>query len=71
MEYLIGIIIGLVIVVALYGMLCALVQRYPVVIGIGGIGGGLIVWFYTTWWIGLIVGLMISGFLIHAGEQEI
>lgn len=45
MEYLIGIIIGLVIEVALYHMLCALVQRYPVVIGVGGIGGGLIVWF--------------------------
>lgn len=50
----------------LYGILCLIIKKWPVLIWIVGIGGGVILAIITSWWIGAIGGFILIGFLAAA-----
>lgn len=67
METIIKIIAGLFVFCILYGVIGALMSLFPVLIGILGIAGGIAAGvLYSSWWIGVLVGLLLIGMLAHA-----
>lgn len=66
MEIIIGLIIAFILLAFLYGILCLIIKKWPVLIWIVGIGGGVILAIITSWWIGAIGGFILIGFLAAA-----
>ena len=66
MEIIIGLIIAFILLAFLYGILCLIIKKWPVLIWIVGIGGGVILAIITAWWIGAIGGFILIGFLAAA-----
>ena len=65
MEIIIG-LIAFILLAFLYGILCLIIKKWPVLIWIVGIGGGVILAIITSWWIGAIGGFILIGFLAAA-----
>ena len=66
MEIIIGLIIAFILLAFLYGILCLIIKKWPVLIWIVGIGSGVILAIITAWWIGAIGGFILIGFLAAA-----
>lgn len=71
MEIIIGLIIAFILLAFLYGILCLIIKKWPVLIWIVGIGGGVILAIITSWWIGAIGGFILIGFLAAARHREV
>lgn len=69
MNIIIGIIIALVVLGVLYGLLCIIIKKYPILIWISGLVVGIMIAAISYWWVGLIVGLIIAGLLKQAEES--
>lgn len=70
MEVIIGLIIGFVLLAFLYGVLCVIIRKWPALIWIIGVGGGITVGLLSAWWIGLIIGFIVIGILAHAESSD-
>ena len=71
MEIIIGLIIAFILLAFLYGILCLIIKKWPVLIWIVGIGSGVILAIITAWWIGAIGGFILIGFLAARHREVI
>lgn len=66
MGVIIGIIIAIIFLTVLYGILSAIIKKWPILIWIVGLGGGLLISIMSYWWLGIIIGFLLIGFLSQA-----
>ena len=67
MDIIITLVLGFIVICLVYGIVGFLMVKFPALIWIIGVAGGIIVGILSShWWLGILVGFFLIGILSHA-----